>query len=170
LAALVLAATGCAGHSHSIEGFGLKLELPPGWTGEIYGRGYSRANDLVILHAASFRLGPHDGYDPMGRIERNDRLVDARRGMRSDDVGIGVFAYSHVPGPPAPELHGELTIRPSDRKGIEGYPAGRATFERTFTLGGRQVQVVVEFGSEHPQPRLFDRVNDVLRSLSIGSK
>ena len=161
---LLVVLAGCAGGSHSIGRYGVKLDLPPGWTGEVYRRG----KDLVILHAASFRLGAHDGDDPMGRIERNDRLVDARRGMGAGDAGIGIYAYGHVPGPPAAKLEGALTISSSDRKGMEGYPAGRATYERMFSEGGRQVQVTVEFGSAHPAAGLVDRVNGVLQTLSIG--
>lgn len=160
---VLAAATGCSGHRHSIDRYGLTLDLPKGWTGEIY----RRAEDLAIVHAASFRLGPHDGYDPMGRIERGDRLVDARTGMRAHDVGISIFAYADVPGPAAPALRGDPAIGPSDRKDMEGFPPLRATYAKTFTAGGRDIQVIVEFGSAQPPPGGFDRVNAVLRTLSV---
>jgi hypothetical protein len=162
--ALLLAVAGCSGHSRSVDRFGVKVDLPKGWTGEVYRRG----TGLVILHAASFRLGAHEGYDPLGTIERRDRLVDARTGMDSGDVGIAVFAYTDVPRPHAPRLEGDLVLRRADRKGMEGFPAGRATYSRTFTEGGRQVQVIVEFGSERPRSALVKRVNDVLRTLAVG--
>jgi hypothetical protein len=165
LLALLAAVTGCSGHRHSLDRYGLTLDLPHGWTGEVY----RRAKDLVILHAASFRLGPHDGYDPLGTIERDDRLVDARTGMRTRDVGISIFAYANVPGPPAPTLRGDLAIGPSDRKDMEGFPPLRATYARTFTAGGRQIQLIVEFGSGSPPPDGFDRVNGVLRTFSVSA-
>jgi hypothetical protein len=163
--ALLIATTGCSGHARELEGAGLGLDLPEGWTGEIYRRGA----DLVVLHAASFRLGPHDGYDPMGTIERGDRLVDARTGMSPRDVGVALYAYGDVPGPPFPKLDGPLQLRPSDRTGMEGFPAGHATYRRMFSAAGRDLEVIVEYGSEHPRPGLTARVARTLRTLTVGS-
>jgi hypothetical protein len=154
---------------HSLHGYGLKLQLPRGWSGEVYARGFSRRDELVVLHAGSFRLGPHDGFDPMGTIERGGRVVDARYGMRRGDAGISLFANNHLPGKGFPPLHGPLQVRPGDRTSLEGWPNGRAVYRRFVATGGRQVEVVATFGSQHPRPELVARVNDVLRSLAVGS-
>jgi hypothetical protein len=46
---VLLLAAGCSGHEHAVSGFGLKLDLPRGWTGEVYGRG----KGVVILQPAA---------------------------------------------------------------------------------------------------------------------
>jgi hypothetical protein len=90
--------------------------------------------------------------------------------MSVEDAGVGVFAYDDVPGPPAPELRGALALGPRDRKDMEGFPPQRAVYSRMFTEGGRQVQVIVEFGSPDPSAAQLARMNEVLRTLSIGPK
>jgi hypothetical protein len=163
--ALAVLLAGCSANARSISGYGLSLDLPNGWTGEVYRRG----KDLVVLHAASFRLGPHAGYDPMGTIERGGRLLDARVAMPPHGAGVSVFAYSELPGEPFPRVEGALQLRPRDRTSLEGWPSGRAAYQRLVSMGGRQLEVVATFGSKHPSPELVQRLNEALRTLTVGS-
>jgi hypothetical protein len=141
-----------------ISGYGITVDLPPGWEGRIY----RRPEGDPTLHAGNFSLPVEDG-------DFGTRALDA---MRSGGVflvateydralaGVGLFSQeAPVPLPATSELNAWalLRVRP-----------GQFGIQRFMTVGGRAFCVYVVVGTVPGTSALLAAANRVLRSLAIA--
>jgi hypothetical protein len=140
-----------------ISGYGIGVDLPPGWEGRIY----RRPEGDPTLHAGNFPLPVEDG-------DFGTRALDAMQGggaflaATEYDRGLagqGLFAQeAPAPLPATSELNAWalLRVRP-----------GQFGIQRFMTVGGRAFCVYVVVGTVPGPSALLAEANRVLRSLSI---
>jgi hypothetical protein len=149
--------------ARSLEGYGLRIQLPEGWDGRV--RGPAGTSFGPHLHAANFELPEQD----------DDVASTARGGMTDEQVTIVVIDVTtalarDVRGPQEPYEPADLPvqIRPDDfTDRVEAVDPGHASARRQFSVADRSVELRVEFGTVPPPERLVAEANDVLTSLSI---
>jgi hypothetical protein len=147
----------------SLDGYGLRIQLPEGWDGLV--RGPAGTMFGPHLHAANFELPEQD----------DDVASSARAGMTEDQVTIVVIDVTtalarDVRGPQEPYEPAELPvrIRPEDfTDRVEAVDPDHASARRQVSVGDRSLELRVEFGTDPPPERLVAEANDVLTSLSI---
>jgi hypothetical protein len=162
-AAVVLSACGVSAEVDSeaakggwkvVEGYGLRIDLPPGWYGDV-----SKHDEVSapLLRAATFEL-----MDPPTDIGQ-----EAQRTMDADDVLITVADYGPLPNPKnTRELQPAtlpITIERSHLGSFEGFRKPVAT--RAFLLEDHALQVWVAFGSAVPTDPTLEEANDVLATF-----
>lgn len=151
-----------------LERFGLALELPRGWEGEIYRRA-SPGDELrpqglqesPVVHAASFAL-------PVERGDFGNGAVDL---MARDDIFVSLFEYD----PPAartplfaaagvPRLDDDDFDPSTLQRGLPGHSG----CQRFFHVGERAFCLYVVLGSHLFRSRMVRQVNGLLASLQIS--
>jgi hypothetical protein len=143
--------------------YGVALDLPSGWIGQIYDGNRGAPPPLAFLQATSFTgAGPH-----VLTIE-DDAAAQVGERMGPRDIVIILWETGGGGGDPYAPLAGAPTITREDFSPIEGFahPVAR-TF---FTTQGRFFDLMVEFGGEFgtsPDTAQLARANDVLAALRI---
>lgn len=159
---------GCASDSNrsvvrsasSISGFGVGLELPPGWFGRVV---KPDERDAIVVNASNFEQR-HEAY--LGPKTAN--------AMDEDSIHIELAGFD-----PLPDLAGRgswkaaelpISVDQSHLGGpFSGMPAP-AVAARWLVIDGRAVHVFVGFGTSDPSDAMFDEANRVLATLSIDEE
>jgi hypothetical protein len=147
--------------SRPISGFGVGLELPPGWYGRVVKPG---ERDSIVVSASNFAQ-PHESY--LG--------PKTAKAMDEDSIHIELAGFD----PHSDELAGRASWKATelpisiDRSHLggpfEGMPAP-AVAARWLVIDGRAVMVFVGFGTSNPSDAMFDEANRVLATLSIDEE
>jgi hypothetical protein len=147
--------------SRPISGFGVGLELPPGWYGRVV---KPSARDSIVVSASNFER-PHESY-------LGPKTAEA---MDEDSIHIELVGFD----PQADSLAGRASWKEAelpisiDRSHLggpfEGMPVP-AVAARWLVIDGRAVTVFVGFGISNPSDAMFDEANRVLASLSIDEE
>jgi hypothetical protein len=149
-----------AGSGHppgeTISGYGLTIELPPGWHGRIYRRSQKYA---IMLDAATVPLPP-----------AGDDLFDqtARR-MSADDLYLHLDDIGQAPHLPMREAAWKIANPPLQlqRSDLGTFPVRFAAFAvRPVVVRRRLIQLDAGFGSTPTDPMLA-RLNAVLGTLNV---
>ena len=140
-----------------ISGYGISVDLPPGWEGRIY----RRPEGDPTLHAGNFPLPMEDGDFGTRALEtmRSDGAFLVATEYDPALAGQGLFSQeAPAPLPATSELNAWalLRVRP-----------GQFGIQRFMTVGGRAFCVYVVVGSIPGPSALLGEANRVLRSLSI---
>jgi len=166
-AALSLALFGCggterqpaqAGQGKTVSGYGLRVNLPSGWTGRVF---QPSPNDAIELEAATSPLLPR------GQFLTGDELGAGNAYVIIDDFGQARRGF--VKRANGWQVHPRLPLtlsRPDLRGPYEGgFPSGA-----TLPVGieGRALEIRIRFGSR-PSVGQLGEVNDVLGSLSVAA-
>ena len=152
----------------NLERFGIGLQLPDGWEGEIYRRlpagdvlRPSSAEEAPVAHAATFPL-------PVDRGDFGNGAVDL---MGPDDVFLALFEYD----PPAAitalfaaEGLPRLDDGDFDARTLQRALPGQTGCQRFFHIGDRAFCLYVVLGSSRFRSRLVRQANDVLAGLRIA--
>jgi hypothetical protein len=143
--------------STTVNGHGISVRLPTGWTGVVY----QRVGGLPILHAGSFRLPPVDG---------DDGALRAVRRMRPSDVLLVMLEYrpsqTHFPNRALP-----LRLRRSEFGApVEGMPWSHAFARIEFSTARRSFDLWIEFGSKHASPTAIRAADRVLATLRVRAR
>jgi hypothetical protein len=144
-----------------LEAHGLRLELPPAWSGRVWGR----AHDVATLHLANYALSLRDGEfgdvstDGMAPGASFVALTEYRPGAGLQP-GRGLFAHDRIPrrlDPAAFKPAGLAHPRP-DQAGLQHF----------FTAARRPFCLyVVLAGPRGGRRRQLAAVDQVLASLRI---
>jgi hypothetical protein len=151
-----------------LEGFGLAVDLPAGWEGEIYRRASAGdglrpqgAAEAPVLHAATFAL-------PAERGDFGNGAVDL---MRRDDVFVSLFEYD-APAASTPLFEavgvprlGDADFDPATLQ--RAFP-GHSGCQRFFRVGDRAFCLYVVVGSHLFRHGLVRQANAVLATLRLG--
>jgi hypothetical protein len=140
----------------TISGYGLTIELPPGWHGRIYRRSPQYA---IMLDAATVPLPP-----------AGDDLFDqtALR-MGTDDLYLHLDDIGRAPHLPMREPVWKIAEPPLElqRSDLGTFPVRFAAFaERPVVVRRRLIQLDAGFGSP-PADRMLARLNAVLGTLNF---
>lgn len=152
-----------------LDRFGIAVELPPGWEGEIYRRPstpdglrpQAAQEEAPVAHAATFGLPPDRGDFGNGAVDL----------MAPDDVFLSLFEYD----PPAastalfaaeglPRLDDDDFSTSTLQRGLPGHSG----CQRFFHIGDRAFCLYVVLGSHRFRSPLVRRVNQVLDNLRIA--
>jgi hypothetical protein len=141
----------------TLQGAGLRVEVPASWDG----RTYENTTGLRVLQAASFRLSP-TGDDDVGSA--------SLQRLESSGIFISVFYWPDWPprggnGDAVP-LARLLRITRADFGGFEGRIAPSEA-QLIGLLDGKLVQVRVAFGTRTPSDGQLAEANAVLRTFVI---
>jgi hypothetical protein len=142
----------------ALDDFGIRMELPPGWTGRLF----RYAASEPILHAATVPIT--DLYDGSS----------ARKQLGPDDVFL-VLSENYASAAHYEPVTLPVTIRPQDScptceildNGTTP-PSDHSLFYRSFAVEGRQFDLYVEFGTTTPSSDQLARVNNMLATLQIA--
>jgi hypothetical protein len=148
--------------SNTVAAFGVALDLPSGWVGDIYQANRGARPPQAYLQATSFTAG---GVGGLGRHDPTAMYVAEQMGSRDllillwETSGRGGTAYEPLSPGAAP------TITSEDFTPIEGFshPVARTY----FTTRGRFFDLMVEFGSSSTHTADLGRANDVMAKLWI---
>ena len=142
-----------------LSGYGLSVDLPPGWDGSIARR--SDAGALPVLHASSMPL-------PAGRADSGGGAVE-RLGWGESFVCLlehepacaatALFAAEGVPVPLAPDSF--------TGHALQGMRPVQSGTQRFFSVHGRAFCLFVALGEHARRHRLLPPVNSVLATLAI---
>jgi hypothetical protein len=140
----------------TISGYGLTIELPPGWHGRIYRRSPKYA---IMLDAATVPLPP-----------ASDDLFDqtALR-MGTDDLYLHLDDIGQAPELPMREPVWKIAEPPlqMERSDLGNFPVKFAAFAiRPVVVRERLIQLDAGFGSA-PTDRMLARLNAVLGTLNV---
>ena len=139
-----------------VAGYGLRVELPPGWSGRVF---RPSPKDAVSLEATSAAL------PPVNQVMTIDGLTDEGAYVRVDDIGAPPPRIERssvwLADPRLP-----LAVGHADLAGPYegGFPSGTAL---NVVIHDRALMIRVRFGSQPSDDRLDD-VNEVLASLSVA--
>jgi hypothetical protein len=147
-----------------LEGHGLRIELPPGWSG----RAFSRSQHLATLHAGDFQLPVEDGEfgdvatSQMPEVATFVALTEYMTGSGLKP-GAGPFAQRGIPLPLDPvEFAGSRLAQP--RRGQVG-------MQHLFTEAGRPFCLyAVIAGPRTSRRRQLLALDHVLGTLRIGPR
>lgn len=143
--------------SVELSGYGMVVDLPPGWDGRIY----KRPEGDPTLHAGNFPLPVEDGdfgsraLAAMGNGGAFLVVTEYERGL----AGRGLFspeAPAALPATSELDPWALLRVRP-----------GQFGIQRFMTIGGRPFCVYLVVGTAPSPSELLASVNAVLRTLSI---
>lgn len=151
-----------------LESFGITVDLPAGWEGEIYqrppvadGLRPQGVGEPPVVHAASFSLPPERGDFGNGAVDV----------MAGDDIFISLFEYERdAARTPLFAASGipRLDDADFDPGALQrGFP-GHSGCQRFFHVGDRAFCLYVVLGSHRFRSRLVRRVNAVLDGLRIA--
>lgn len=148
-----------------INGYGLTVDVPDGWYGQIYQRD-AGPNETTkpIIQLSTTPLAPP--------LTDDDVASGTTLKMGTTDAVICVYELEPSPGFSNPALGFEpvessVVVRPGDLARIENVPPGFSCFLRRIRMTGRYFQVRAVFGSNPAPPRTFAEVNRVLVSFSV---
>ena len=145
-----------------LDAHGLRIELPPRWSGRIF----SREGGIAALHAGNFNLALADGEfgdRSTGRMTHGKSflaLVEYRHGggLRP---GKGLFGAHRIPRRPDPLAF--------SRAGLAHPRPGQAGLQEFFTAAGRPFCLyLVIAGGAHPRARQVAELESVLATLRIA--
>ncbi|MGH2681608.1 MAG: hypothetical protein ACRDIX_00050 [Actinomycetota bacterium] len=150
----------------TVEGYGIRLDLPDGWEGQVVG---PLGTDFgPILTAANRPL-----------VADDDFATQTRRRLAAGEVGLVLIDYTevrarlgHDPGDGGEFLPAELpiSVRPGDfQQSFEGVDPSHHFARRTFTVSGRSFDLWVDFGSRPAPEDVLGHVNEVLATLRIDA-
>jgi len=142
----------------SVQGFGVRMALPPDWHGHVYVRD---GGADVDLQAATVPLTARD----------DDIASHARRRMHAGDVLIALWEYQ----PPAhatrrwrqsfPPTQLPVRIGPKQLSGMEGIGTAINT---NLRIARRYFQMIVVFGRGTPNRADYARANRALAGLRVA--
>jgi hypothetical protein len=142
-----------------ISGYGISVDLPPGWEGRLY----RRPGGLPILHAGSFPLPEDDGDFATGAAASMPPggVVTALLEYEPALAGRGLFAPE---GPPR-------TIAPRELSpaGLMRRLPGRAGGQRFFSEAGRAFCLYTVVSAARGARVRAGGLSDVLASLEVRS-
>jgi hypothetical protein len=143
----------------SLEGLGLRLLLPAGWSGRVYMRPYPWPGPITA-QAGNFALPPDD----------DDRGTKAREVMPRD--GILLLVSERVPGCCGGARVETLPPRVTrgDFELFEGVPTDHAAAVVHVRGGDRVFGVTAEFATREPSDAALRDANAVLATLEIGNR
>jgi hypothetical protein len=145
--------------SSTVEGYGIRVELPRGWDGWV--RGPIGVGYAPYVHAANFLLPDEDDVV----------ATKARRSLAPDQVVIVLIDQSQVvnlPDDDYPRAEPLLPLAvPEFGSPTEGVDPNHAFGRMTFSLSGRAFDLWVEFGSDPADEAAHREANDVLATLRI---
>ena len=152
----------------TIEAFGIGIDLPKGWDGQIGvaepgGDGVHAAGVIKpVLHAANFPLPPDRGDFGSGAVE-----VMGRRGVflavleyADDSASSALFSGRGLPR--------RLRLADFDPNRLQRALAGQAGAQVFFREAGRAFCLYAVIGSYEMRRTLVPVVNDVLATVSIS--
>lgn len=144
--------------------YGISLDLPNGWIGQIYDANRGTGPVMADLQTGSFGAG-----DNLDLLDNNsDTAATAANAMRPDDILILLWETGGSGGFDYQPLSGSPHITASDLgSAFEGFPSNHAVGRQFFTTAGRMFDLMVEFGRLSPDPEQLDRANEVLTRLRI---
>jgi hypothetical protein len=145
-----------------LEAHGLRLELPPGWSG----RAFRRSHHIATLHAADFQLPLEDGEfgdratQIMPEVGSFFALTEYEPGSGLKP-GVGLFAAHGIALPLDPAAF--------SARGLAHPKPGQQGMQHFFTSAGRPfcLYVVVAGPRVHRRRQLL-ALDHVLRSLRIS--
>jgi hypothetical protein len=144
----------------SLNGHGLRLDLPTGWEGQVFRRSARPgAAARAVLHAANFPLPPQRGDFGSG-------AVDA---MGPRHVLVVLFEQDPAAAD-MPLFRQPLTrLGPQDfnPNGLQRALPGQAGAQRFFSHNGRAFTLYVVLGSHALRNSLAPLVNTVLAPLAV---
>jgi hypothetical protein len=148
-----------------LQGAGLRVELPPGWGGEI-GRGGELAPQGIsrrptVAHFANFPLP----------AERADFGAEAVASMRSGDAFVALFEYGpESAGQPLFAAAGvpRIQTRDFDRNALQHGQPGQSGLQRFFTVNGRPFCLYVVVGSHIDRADVVAEINQLLDSVALS--
>jgi hypothetical protein len=143
------------GPTKTVRGYGLKIDLPIGWRGEVVRPDPPGA---LRLRAANFPLPP-----------ATDVGQQAQRDMRGDEILISLSHYGRArEGSSARRPGLPLTIKRADFVPFEGF--ARPVASDAFVLEDSKFHVWVVFGSETPSDELLAEANRVLETFAVEQR
>jgi hypothetical protein len=143
---------GPSGDTDTVQFEELEMEVPEDWDSDTV------AEDSV-LRVANFELQSDEAVDPVTEMTQEDVLLLLADSLPNCDPATAPRGL-----PVAVQQLDLVTDQPE-------IPRGHATacyafiLEGEFLEDGPTYELLVEFGSESPAPRLIDEVNDVLGTL-----
>lgn len=147
-----------------LDAHGIQIELPKGWSGRLFSRGYG----VATLHAGNFTLALEDGeFGDRSTGAMSDgamfiALTEYRPGAGLKP-GTGLFAAKRIPrrlDPTALKSTGLAHPRP-----------GQAGMQHFFTVSGRPFCLyVVLAGGRSARRRQLSHLDHVLSSLRIDPR
>lgn len=143
---------GPAGDTETVQFEELEIQVPEDWDSDTV------AEDSV-LRIANFELESDEAVDPITEMTQEDVLLLLAGSIPNCDPATAPRGL-----PVAVQQLDLATDQPD-------IPRGHATacyafiLEGEFLEDGPTYELLVEFGSESPAPRLIDEVNDVLGTL-----
>jgi len=144
--------------STTVEGYGMRIDLPEGWDGRIVGPAGTKFGPY--LQAASFDLPEGD----------DDVATRARARMGRDDIVVVLTERTAVADPGAPDYqHVDLPLLVPEFGGpVEGTNPPHGFSSMSFSYLNRAFDLWVEFGTSKPfGAGLVDEANRVLATLEI---
>jgi hypothetical protein len=147
-----------------VEAHGLRVELPAGWSGRIFGR----RGGIAALHAGSFPVVLDDGEfgdRTTGRMPRDGAFLALAEYLpgRGLHPGRGLFAPRRIPR--------RLDPTSLSARGLAHPRHGQAGVQHFFTAAGRPFCLyVVIAGRRHERRRQLLVVERVLATLRIGAR
>jgi hypothetical protein len=143
--------------------YGVSLDLPSGWIGQIYDGNRGAPPPRAILEATSFTGAGRDVL-----TLEDDAAARVGELMGTSDIVILLWETGGGGGDTYAPLVGSPTITREDLSPIEGFahPVARIL----FATQGRFFDLMVEFGAAYgtsPDAAQLARANDVLAALRI---
>lgn len=150
-----------------IDGYGISLDLPPGWEGQIMGGEHDIPPGAIgtpVVHAGNFPLRPPDDTNAYGTAEVRSMLPGdiflALLEMDSDWAGDGLYSEKGFPElKPSDFSLATLQVGMPGRVGVQRFVHDAS---RTFVV----YAVVATAGD--PSDAEVAGLNSVLGSLSVG--
>jgi hypothetical protein len=143
--------------------YGVSLDLPSGWIGQIYDGNRNAPPPRAILEATSFT-----GAGPDVLTVKDDSAAQVGERMGARDIAIILWDTGGGGGDTYATLAGAPRVTQRDLSPIEGFqhPVARIL----FTTQGRFFDLMVEFGGAlgtSPDSTQLERANDVLATLRV---
>lgn len=147
-----------------LDAHGLRVELPPRWSGRVF----ARPGGIATLHAGSFQLALHDGEfgdrstGLMPQVATFMALTEYLPG-RGLAPGQGLFTPTRLPR--------RLDPAGFSRAGLAHPRPGQAGLQHFFTVAGRPfcLYVVLAGGRAHRRGQLA-HAHEILRTVRISSR
>jgi hypothetical protein len=142
-----------------LSAYGIEVDLPSGWEGQIYRR---PGGGRPILHAGSFALPAGDGDFgslAVGALGAGSSFVAL---LEYDPAlaGTGLFARRGMPLP--------LRVAEAHARAMPRAVAGRAAVQRFFTESGRAFCLYVVISAPAGASRAVREANTVLATVRIA--
>lgn len=148
-----------------LDAHGVRLELPPRWSGRLFARG----GGIAVLHAADYPVALDDGStfgdDSTGRMPARATFLALAEYLPGNGLvpGRGLFAPKRVKLPLDPTRFSE--------HGLAHPRPGQQGTQHFFTTAGRPFCLyVVLAGGRAERRRQLTAVDHLLRSLSIAPR